>query len=71
MNAHTSKVIISKENNKEGNGSASQKICQFVQDCANVCILDLRKHWWKCLSSPRRERFVRLSKASNINCLQH
>jgi hypothetical protein len=39
-----SKVIIGKENKKEGKASASKKMFQFLQDCTNICILDLRKH---------------------------
>jgi hypothetical protein len=36
MKAPMYKVIICKENNNEGNASASQKECQRMQDCANV-----------------------------------
>jgi hypothetical protein len=48
VRTHTSKVIICKQNNNEGNASTSQKMYQgekFVLECSNICILDLGKHW--------------------------
>jgi hypothetical protein len=43
MKAPMYKVIICKENNNEGNASASQKECQRMQDCANVY---MQMHTW-------------------------